>query len=255
MTQPALKATSRPLYNLAIATIEGLIESGHYQPGDRLPPEEELAGLLGISRSTLRETMSHLEGNGVVIRRHGVGTFVAAPARALLEAGLEKLESLRSLAARAGAAEERTGWEVETLVAPAPLAASLSVRPGSALVRVQMTAAIAGYPFAYLDGYVPEHFVDFDELRAYPTGSLLDYLIQRGQVSIAYTRSEVHSVEAGKPIAAHLGLKARAPLLHLDETYFTDVGHPVVRSFNYFMTNRFGFHIVRRVVAGLKPDA
>jgi GntR family transcriptional regulator len=247
MLQSPIKRDSRPLYDQAIGAINTLIENGRFQPGDRLPPEDELAVRLGISRSTLREALSHLESHGIVIRRHGVGTFVAAPAGAMLAAGLEKLESLRSLAARVGLNEDRAAWEIDRLPATEARAAALAIQPGSPVVRVQMTAAVEGRLFAYLDAHVPDHFVNLDELAAYPKGSLLDYLTERGQVSLAYTRSEVFAVEAGKRVAPRLRVPPRTPLLHLAETYYTDVGQPVAQSLNYFMTDCFSFHIVRRV--------
>src|SRR5690242_12847282 len=47
-----------------------------YQPGDRLPSEPELANAYGVSRPTIREVLRSLEGDGLVRRVHGVGTFV-----------------------------------------------------------------------------------------------------------------------------------------------------------------------------------
>ena len=47
-----------------------------YRPGDRLPSEPELASAYGVSRPTIREVLRSLEGDGLVRRVHGVGTFV-----------------------------------------------------------------------------------------------------------------------------------------------------------------------------------
>src|SRR3954452_6911367 len=47
-----------------------------YQTGDRLPSEPELASNYGVSRPTIREVLRSLEGDGLVRRVHGVGTFV-----------------------------------------------------------------------------------------------------------------------------------------------------------------------------------
>jgi len=62
----------------AVETIKMLILSGNLKPGDPLPPERELAGLLGISRPTLREAIRVLSAMNVLESRHGGGTFVTS---------------------------------------------------------------------------------------------------------------------------------------------------------------------------------
>jgi GntR family transcriptional regulator, transcriptional repressor for pyruvate dehydrogenase complex len=57
--------------------IRGLIEKGTLHPGDRIPPERELAQVLKISRASLRTGIGYLAAMGVMKVRHGVGTFVA----------------------------------------------------------------------------------------------------------------------------------------------------------------------------------
>lgn len=62
----------------AIAVLKAFIETGSYKPGDRLPPERELIGSLGMSRNTLRKALEALERDGAIWRHVGRGTFVAA---------------------------------------------------------------------------------------------------------------------------------------------------------------------------------
>ena len=57
--------------------IRSLIENGALQPGDKIPPERELARSLKISRASLRTGIGYLAAMGVMTIRHGVGTFVA----------------------------------------------------------------------------------------------------------------------------------------------------------------------------------
>jgi GntR family transcriptional repressor for pyruvate dehydrogenase complex len=57
--------------------IRSLIENGTLQPGDKIPPERELARSLKISRASLRTGIGYLAAMGVMKIRHGVGTFVA----------------------------------------------------------------------------------------------------------------------------------------------------------------------------------
>jgi GntR family transcriptional repressor for pyruvate dehydrogenase complex len=56
--------------------IRALITSGQLRPGERLPPERELTGLLDVSRSSVREAILKLECLGFVEQRHGEGSFV-----------------------------------------------------------------------------------------------------------------------------------------------------------------------------------
>lgn len=57
--------------------VRALIENGSLQPGDKIPPERELARSLKISRASLRTGIGYLAAMGVMKIRHGVGTFVA----------------------------------------------------------------------------------------------------------------------------------------------------------------------------------
>jgi GntR family transcriptional repressor for pyruvate dehydrogenase complex len=58
--------------------LERLIENGHLKPGDRLPPERELARQVGVSRPTVRAGLRSMAALGVVESRHGAGTFITA---------------------------------------------------------------------------------------------------------------------------------------------------------------------------------
>lgn len=56
---------------------EWIVEEGRYQPGSKLPNENELSEALSVSRTTLREAISFLVAQGVLEIRRGKGTFVA----------------------------------------------------------------------------------------------------------------------------------------------------------------------------------
>jgi GntR family transcriptional repressor for pyruvate dehydrogenase complex len=61
----------------ATAALRDLVARGHYRPGDRLPPERELADRLGLSRPTMREAIRRLMEIGLLEPRRGSGTYVA----------------------------------------------------------------------------------------------------------------------------------------------------------------------------------
>lgn len=79
--------------------ISDAIRRGEYAPGDRLPPERELAQTFRISRQAMREALAALQLAGIVETRAGVGSVVSAPP------GAESSERLWSLADEESPAE------------------------------------------------------------------------------------------------------------------------------------------------------
>ena len=55
-----------------------MVERAGLKIGDRLPPEISLAASLGVGRSTIREALNRWEGLGIIRRRRGDGTYLAA---------------------------------------------------------------------------------------------------------------------------------------------------------------------------------
>jgi GntR family transcriptional repressor for pyruvate dehydrogenase complex len=61
-----------------VSQLQEMIHNGELRPGDRLPPERDLAKLLGVSRPTLRAGISSLAAVGVLQSKQGAGTFVVS---------------------------------------------------------------------------------------------------------------------------------------------------------------------------------
>ncbi len=71
-----IKADHRHLYLQVIDRLKSDIATGIFKENEKLPSEFELSKSLGVSRATLREALRLLEEENVIVRRHGVGTFV-----------------------------------------------------------------------------------------------------------------------------------------------------------------------------------
>src|SRR5688572_12979341 len=71
-----------------ITRLRGMIQSGELPPGSRLPPENQLAAQMGLSRSGVREAVKVLASARVLEVRRGDGTFVTSLAPALLLEGV-----------------------------------------------------------------------------------------------------------------------------------------------------------------------
>ena len=79
---------SAPLTEAAIQKMRAMIAGGEFQPGARLPPEAELAAVLGASRNTAREAVRALTTAHVLDVRRGDGTFVTSLRPELLLEGI-----------------------------------------------------------------------------------------------------------------------------------------------------------------------
>lgn len=72
----SLKIKAAKLSDVIVEQLENMILEGSLLPGERLPPERELAKQFEVSRPSLREAIQKLEAKGLVTRRQGGGTFV-----------------------------------------------------------------------------------------------------------------------------------------------------------------------------------
>lgn len=77
------EAARVPKYLLLSDSIARAVEAGELMPGERLPGEAELAAQLPASLGTIQKALAHLSERGLVIRRHGAGTFVSDRKRQL----------------------------------------------------------------------------------------------------------------------------------------------------------------------------
>ena len=112
-----------------VARVYELIKGGELQPGDRLPPERELAKQLGISRPSLRAGLGSLISMGVLQSRQGAGTFLVDGPPALDSEPLRLLaklhgfsyvhmfetRSILEVSAAGLAAERATGEQLATM--------------------------------------------------------------------------------------------------------------------------------------------
>jgi GntR family transcriptional regulator len=80
-----------PLYYQLQELVKEQIESGAWQPGDRLPSEPELARRYAVSRVVVRQALAILQDDGQIVRVQGRGTFVAEPKLDARAGGLARL--------------------------------------------------------------------------------------------------------------------------------------------------------------------
>ncbi len=241
MTQ---KSNSLPPYQKLQIDLAKVIANA--RPGEQLPSEPKLAHDLGVSRSTLREVMRIFEGQGVIRRRQGVGTFVVSNEQ-VIESGLEVLESIESMANRIKLAVSMGVMQVKLHAATAEQAKALGEDENATVVEVTRTILAESRPVAYLTDTLPQNLLTADELNTGFTGSVLDLLLKRGSPALGNSRTEIRAVQAPSDVARALEIQRGDVLLCFMATLYDVDGRPVDYSHSYFLPGYFRFHVVRRI--------
>ncbi|PXA98710.1 GntR family transcriptional regulator [Nostoc sp. 3335mG] len=136
-----------PLYLQLKRWIEDAINGGAINPGDALPSERDLAQKVDVSRVTVRKAVSQLVQEGVLVQRHGSGTFVA-PATQRVEQSLSQLTSFTEDMARRGMAV-RAEWLDRGLYVPSPEeTVILGLSPGEQVARISRLRLTGDMPLA-----------------------------------------------------------------------------------------------------------
>jgi GntR family transcriptional regulator len=218
----------------------------HTEPGDRLPSEPELARRLGVSRATLREAMRTFEGQGVIRRRQGVGTFVVSHTH-VMDTGLEMLQSIETLASKINLDVSMGDLRIKRIQADEKLAEVFGLDKDSPLVEVTRVIFAEERPVAYLVDILPENVLTPDDLEYGFTGSVLDLMLKRGEPALAYSLAEVRAVAAESGVARALQIQRGDVLLNLVSSLIAANGQVVDYSNGYFLPGYFRFNVVRRV--------
>ncbi len=213
--------------------------------GSRLVSEPELARQLGVSRATLREAMRTFETQGLIRRRQGAGTFVVGNVP-VMDAGLEILESLETMARRMNLAITVSDLSIEQVDATEELAHGLNVELGTCLTRIRRVMRAETRPVAYLVDTLPETVLRIDTLPAGFNGSVLDFLIERGD-DLRISRAAISAANATADVAKALEIQRGDVLLRFISQLYTADGRIADYTVSYFIPGYFNFHVVRRI--------
>jgi GntR family transcriptional regulator len=199
-----------------------VIGRGDLVVGDRLPPEGELAALLGVSRMTLRQALGRLETIGTVVRKPGRsgGTFVDEPKIVCDLTGLAGFtEQMRRANVRAGA---RVITATTRPAGPA-VATGLGIERGDPVHEVIRIRTANREPLALERAYFPAAvFPGLVERRL--TGSIYALLTRAYGHKPATAAEALEAVIAGPEEARLLHIEPQAPLMQIERTAYTAAG-------------------------------
>jgi len=213
--------------------------------GSRLISEPELAKQLGVSRATLREAMRTFETQGLIRRRQGAGTFVVGKVP-VMDAGLEVLESLDTMARRLNLAVTVSDLNIERIDAAEDHASELGVKVGDCLSRIRRVMRAETRPVAYLIDTLPEDVLKITDLPNGFNGSVLDFMLERGD-DLRISRAAISATNATAEVAKALEIQRGDVLLQFISELYTTEARIVDHTVSYFIPGYFNFHVVRRI--------
>jgi len=234
-----------PLSERIRQDLEQRIRTSFFKPGEKLPPEPELASMLKVSRNSLREAVIALQNSGLLVRRRGIGTFVTAE-HLLLDVGIERLTGIAEFIGEQGHASASTLKRFEFGIRDRKALLRLDLDPRHELLLIETIKHSDANPVAVCMDYLP-----VDAMRRRPTpedfiDSIFEELQRHFGIDIRFADCTIHAVAAERMQAEYLGLRVGTPLLLLDQVHFDASGNRVLYSKSYFPSEKLIFRMIRR---------
>jgi GntR family transcriptional regulator len=225
-----------PLYKRAKEMLVKRIADGRWVAGQLIPSEFEIARELGVSQGTVRKALDEMTSQNLLVRRQGVGTFVARhdDARILFqffrltpddgERAFPESEVVSS-GRRAANEEER---------------ARLALAPNSDVVEIRRVRSLEGLPAIAEVIVVPARLFPDIERQSVPN-NLYALYAERFGVTIGEASERLKAVAADTATATALGMAPGAPLLAVDRIAFALDGSPAELRLSLCRTDRFHY--------------
>jgi GntR family transcriptional regulator len=214
-----------PQYIRIRESIRERILSGELVRGEKLPSEDELAMVYGVSRMTLRQSLADLIDEGLLYRKHGVGTFVALQQFARDHT---VLRNFIETSKEEGLNVEEKLLDARLTSAKFQVARALNLEEGDKVVCLKTLRILEGNPITIHEAYFDHvKFSDFLEGNIEELSKdLLAYYESKGyKVKRGIQRLEARSIE--NDIAEILQIDESTPLLYKERTLYTAEGIPV----------------------------
>jgi GntR family transcriptional regulator len=216
------------------------ILSGAVAFGAKLPTENELAAVHGVSRVTVRRALGELGRERLIERRRSAGTRVIyRPAPAPVTADISGMLAGLADMGRRTAVRLLSFDYVPAEGAPAQ---ALGVPATQMLLRSVRVRSVDGEPFSYLTTFVPERVSLTFTRQELASRPLLD-LIERAGVKVEHARQRISARLATSDVAAALDVRTGAPLIELTRVVYDQSGHGVEHLHALYRPDRYAFEI------------
>ncbi len=233
-----------PLYLQLKRWIEDAVARGVIKPGDALPSERDLAQKIDVSRVTVRKAVQHLVREGVLVPRHGSGTFVA-PQTHRVEQSLSQLTSFTDDMARRGMTVRSVFLE-RGLYHPSPEeTVILGLSPGDRVARLARLRLTGDTPLAIERAALSSAILtDPDQVGA----SLYAHLDKSGNRPVRAIQ-RIRAVSVGADDARLLEVETGAAVLHIERTSYLASGRVIEFTRSVYRGDTYDFVAELRIAA------
>ncbi|MFF7020776.1 GntR family transcriptional regulator [Streptomyces klenkii] len=224
----------RPKYQRIAADLREAIQAGEYEPGGRLPGENELMASYGVARMTARQALGVLQSEGLAEARKGAGVFVRS-FKPIRRRGIQRLAEETWGSGRSiwsGEAENRNlavdRVNVTEQSAPGHVAAALGLATGTAVCVRNRRFVLDGKPVLLSTSYLPADLVADSAIMREDSGPGGTYarLAELGAKPVHF-REEIRCRMPSGAEAEQLGLTPGTPVILICRTAFADGGRAV----------------------------
>jgi len=213
------------------------ILSGHISKGSLLPSENELCAQYNITRATVRQGLQELVREGFIEKRMGVGSVVVNNRQTL---GLLSFKGFSEvLESSSLSSTTQTLKKGATGVWPSPFFYELTpLEKEAGCFYLERLRSVERSPVMLEFTYIPQNGVPhfFETMK---NGSLFTTLQQAYQIEIQKVLQDIRAITAPPSVLAALGLDTRAPVLHINRKYLTNVSDFHIYSSLYCNTEKY----------------
>ncbi len=229
-----------PAYKKIQNSVRKRIDAAELKPGDAVASERELAKTHKVSLMTARHALAGLEREGIVERRRGAGTFVAAP-----KIHFNKLMSYTEHMSSRGLAPRSRVLVAKIIEDEQEIAARLHLPAASRMVKIERLRLTDEEPFALETCYLPAS--EFSGLVNAPLGrsSLFAALLHDYGVELAYADEEIAAAAADARLAEMLALPKGSAILRIRQVIYSTKGKATIYCVGYYRSERHTLFIRR----------
>jgi DNA-binding GntR family transcriptional regulator len=225
------------VYQQIMSWIRQQIESGKWPEHYQLKSEIDLSAELGVSRGTLRKAISDLIEEGLLIRLHGRGTFVAS--QTLEQPLADNLISFSEDLIRKGLSFDTRVLEQKLIQPSQEIVSLLNVLDNSDVFFLNRVRSVENTPIVALNNYVVAHNCPGIEQVDFTTHRLFEVLESHYGLDLSWGQRTFQAKMAGEAIAHLLDLTPQDPVLYVEQAVYLRDDTPVEFSQIWFRGDSF----------------